>query len=304
MDVLSDVINSISAGRPHCRRVTHRVPFGQWFPAAAGAGFHLVLRGSCVLVMADGTVSPLHTGDIVLLPAGTAHGLADSPETPMSRNAPKGEDTSTGDGEVTGLLCGAYLFDQPRPHPLLDDLPDVMRFPARIGRHPSLNAAVGLLAQEAESPAQGSGAAVPALLDLVLLYLLRAWFDERHEGTARGWAAALHDPAVTAALDALHGEPARPWTVADLGRRAGLSRAAFARRFTSTVGQPPLTYLTGWRMILAARLLREPGASLRGVAADVGYTSEFTFAHAFKREYGVPPGEYRRAHRAGGGAAG
>ncbi|WP_018653742.1 AraC family transcriptional regulator [Actinomadura flavalba] len=299
MDVLSDVISSVSAGRPHCRRVTHRAPFGQWFPAVAGAGFHLVLRGSCVLVTDDGAVLPLRTGDIVLLPSGRAHGLADRGGTPMSERPPEGGGDAEGE-ESTALLCGAYILDQPRPHPLLDDLPDVLRFPARIGRHPSLNAAVGLLAQEAESPAQGSGAAVPALLDLVLLYLLRAWFDERREDD--GWAAALHDPAVTAALDALHGEPARPWTVADLGRRAGLSRAAFARRFTTTVGQPPLTYLTGWRMILAARLLREPDASLRRVALDVGYTSEFTFAHAFKREYGVPPGEYRRACRADAGA--
>ncbi|MDG4863395.1 helix-turn-helix transcriptional regulator, partial [Streptomyces sp. T-3] len=88
--------------------------------------------------------------------------------------------------------------------------------------------------------------------------------------------------------------PARPWTVEDLGARAGLSRAAFARRFTALVGQPPLAYLTWWRMTTAGRLLREADAPLRTVAEQAGYTSEFAFAKAFKREYGMAPGQYRK----------
>jgi AraC-like DNA-binding protein len=93
----------------------------------------------------------------------------------------------------------------------------------------------------------------------------------------------------------MHNDPARAWTVAALAAEAGLSRAPFARRFTELVGRPPLTYLTWWRMLTASRLLRDSDAPLNVVAAQVGYTSEFAFAHAFKRAYGTAPGRYRRS---------
>jgi AraC-like DNA-binding protein len=134
------------------------------------------------------------------------------------------------------------------------------------------------------------------LLDTLLLYMLRAWFDEQPMEVATGWAAALNDPPTTAALRAIHRDPAHPWTVAALAAEAGLSRAPFARRFNDLVGQPPLTYLTWWRMITASRLLRASEAPLSLVAAQVGYTSEFAFANAFKRPYGIAPGRYRRGN--------
>ncbi|MQA97573.1 MAG: helix-turn-helix domain-containing protein [Streptosporangiales bacterium] len=111
---------------------------------------------------------------------------------------------------------------------------------------------------------------------------------------SRPHIALLRDPSLVAAVDGIHGDPARPWTVEELGRRAGLSRATFARRFTAMTGRPPLTYLTWWRMTLAARLLRASDAPLPTIARQVGYTSPFAFAHAFKREYGETPGRYRQ----------
>jgi len=190
------------------------------------------------------------------------------------------------------MLCGAYLLDRSRAHPLLSDLPEVIHLPARVGHHSKLRAAVDLLGGELGQPRPGTDAMVPALLEVLLLHILRAWFDGQ---SATGWAAALRDPAVAAALRAIHGDPGRRWTVETLGARAGLSRAAFARRFVTLVGQPPLTYLTWWRMTLAARLLRDGDAPLAAVSRKVGYTSEFAFAHAFKREYGSAPGEFRRS---------
>jgi AraC-like DNA-binding protein len=128
------------------------------------------------------------------------------------------------------------------------------------------------------------------------VYLVRAWYDERPVADT-GWSAALADPAVAQALSAIHGHPERPWTVQSLAALAGLSRAPFARRFTETVGSPPLAYLTWWRMTTAARLLRESDRPLRAVAARTGYVSEFAFARAFKREFGVAPGRYRERPR-------
>lgn len=174
-------------------------------------------------------------------------------------------------------------------------LPEIVHLPARLGHRPDLRAAVDLLGSELEGPRPGAEAIVPALLDVLLLYILRAWFDEQADhGPATGWAMALRDPAITAALHAIHHDPAEPWTVERLGKHAGVSRAAFARRFTTLVGQPPLSYLTWWRMTMAARRLRESDAPLGTVSKEVGYTSEFAFAAAFKREYGIAPGTYRR----------
>ena len=113
-------------------------------------------------------------------------------------------------------------------------------------------------------------------------------------GTAPGWSAAFRDPAVVRALEAVHAAPARAWTVAALASEAGLSRAAFARRFRAATGQSPVGYLTRWRMTLAGRLLKDAGSSTASVAASVGYSSEFAFAKAFKRDYGIGPGAYRR----------
>ena len=129
----------------------------------------------------------------------------------------------------------------------------------------------------------------------------QAWLDEQPERTTTtttGWATALADPATSAALHAIHSHPAHHWTVQTLAAQAGLSRAAFSKRFTALTGQPPLTYLTWWRMTTAAQLLHGSGAPLSEVATQTGYTSEFAFSNAFKRAYGTAPGRYRRHRQA------
>jgi AraC-like DNA-binding protein len=134
------------------------------------------------------------------------------------------------------------------------------------------------------------------LLDVVLVGVLREHFGRAGAG-APPWYRALDDPQVGRALRALHADPARPWTVAALAAEVGLSRAAFARRFTALVGEPPLEYLTGWRMALAREQLRETRDGLAAVARAVGYGSEFAFAAAFKRHHGVAPGRWRTLDR-------
>ncbi|WP_141578392.1 AraC family transcriptional regulator [Actinomadura sp. WMMA1423] len=314
MDVLSDVIAVMRTGEPRSALVEWRAPWGQRFQAVPGsAGFQIVLRGPCWLIPEDGDPFPLAVGDVVVLPHAGRHGLADAPSTPLADHvcdpqddarferryaAPPAGPARAG-GSTTVTLCGAYQLDAARVHPLLADLPPLLHLPARLGRHPRLRAAVDLLGAELEEPQQGTGALVPALLDTLLLYILRAWFaDQPVDGGATGWAAALADPAISAALEAIHDDPAGPWTVASLGAHAGLSRAAFSRRFTALVGRPPLAYLTWWRLTTATRLLRGSDAPLSVVAERVGYASESSFANAFKRELGVSPG----AHRRGGGS--
>ncbi|MEV7009269.1 AraC family transcriptional regulator [Streptosporangium sp. NPDC051022] len=200
-----------------------------------------------------------------------------------------------GTGPVTVTLCGGYRLDPGRAHPLLRGLPAMIHLPARLGHNTELRTTVELLGKEIDDPRPGADMVVSALLDMLLLYILRAWFDVSMEHCkVDGWATALADPAVSVALDGIHRDPAHPWTVESLGRRAGLSRAAFSRRFTQLVGQPPLTYLTWWRLSTAAHMLRDSDAALSEIAGAVGYGSEFAFANAFKRQYGMAPGKHRR----------
>jgi AraC-like DNA-binding protein len=224
-----------------------------------------------------------------------------SPGVPLSEFAPTRDSPATpfgrvvlpGDGARATVVCGAYRLQRRRPHPLLRDLPEVVHLAAAPGRHRGLRAMVELLGEELQADAPGAAVVTPALVDALLVYMLRAWL--RDDTTAEGWSAALADRVVSQALAAVHAEPAHAWTVEELGAAAGLSRAAFARRFTALVGEPPLTYVTRWRMTTATRLLRETDKPLGQVGAAIGYGSAFAFAKAFRREYATTPGAYRSA---------
>jgi AraC-like DNA-binding protein len=301
VDLLSDVLAVIRTGEPRSARVEWRAPWGQWFAAVPGAaGFQVILHGSCWLIRDDAEPLLLNTGDVVFLPHGGGHALADSPATPIDVEACDPQDPqfqaryvslpAPGTGPRTVTLCGAYQLDPARAHPLLFSLPEVIHLPARLGH--TVRTAVDLLGAELERPRMGTDALIPALLDALLLYILRTWFEEGQQMTS--WAAALRDASVAAALHAIHRDPAAPWTVATLAQNVSLSRAPFARRFTEKVGQPPLGYLTWWRMTLASQMLRDTSDPLRAIAEKVGYSSEFAFAAAFKRQFGVSPGRYRK----------
>lgn len=276
MDVLSDVITVMRTGLPEAARFVHDGPWSRWFPPVPGAaGFQIVLEGTVTLHLAEGDPIRLGPGDLVFRPHGRGH-------------------TLTGESSAMVTVCGAYRLDPARAHPLLLTMPEIVHLPAVDG---PLRAAVNLLDVELSEPGLGTEAVLPALLDTLLVHLLRAWIHDRPDAP-QGWAAALADPVVATALDAIHRDPAHPWTVASLAAEAGLSRAPFARRFAALAGRPPLAYLTWWRLTTAARRLRETTDSLAVIAENAGYSSEFAFAAAFKRLHGIPPGRYRRAGRA------
>ncbi|MET9023294.1 AraC family transcriptional regulator [Actinopolymorpha sp. NPDC004070] len=298
MDALSQLVATMRTGEPASYLITHRAPWRRSYSPVQGSGIHVILQGSAVLLPSGAEPVALGVGDVVFTPRGAGHALADSATTPLS-GADTASDTAAdtaadGDGLTTVLLCGAYGLDRSRAHPMLLELPEYVHLPARLGHHPSLRAAIDLLGREVQDQRPGTDAAIPALLDMLLLFVLRAWTEDQDCDEGTGWAAALRDRPVSTALSAIHRNPGRPWTVESLGAEAGLSRAAFARRFATLVGQPPLAYLTWWRLTTAARLLRETDSSLHSVAQRVGYASEFAFANAFKREFGTAPGAYRR----------
>ncbi|GGU83721.1 AraC family transcriptional regulator [Streptomyces filipinensis] len=298
MDVLSDAISAVRVGEPSSNRLRVR---GSWCVRLSpyeGAGFHVVLSGACRL-LPEGGGDPvrLGPGDVVLLPHGAGHVLADTAAGAAEvRRAVPFEDVRdtdagpAGPGPEVELLCGKYRLDRSRTHPLFAELPQVVHLPHLGGEHPELRTAVGLLAGELDARRPGGCLALPSLLDLLLVYMVRAWMDRAETGA---WPAVLGDPVTTAALRALHSDPAAPWTAGRLAAEAGVSRATLARRFTSLVGRPPMAYLTWWRLTLAATRLRTSDAPLATVARETGYGSPYALSHAFSREFGITPGRYR-----------
>lgn len=293
VDILSETVAAVRTGMPASGLFVRHAPWGRRYPLVPGAGFHIVLQGECWLLAPDSEPVRMGPGDVLFMPRGAAHVIADSPHSAITEVATPGEPREIpGPGSRTTLLCGAYEVSRSRRHPLLDQLPDFLHLPADPDRSPALRAAVDLLVGELTEPRPGTDAAVPALLDTLLLFVLRSWYEQTETS---GWAGAFADPAVSAALRAIHADPARAWTVPELSAMAGVSRATLARRFAATVGEAPLAYLTRWRMLTAARLLRETDLPIAAIAHRVGYGSEFAFAKAFKREYTLAPGRYRRA---------
>ncbi|WP_225731724.1 MULTISPECIES: AraC family transcriptional regulator [unclassified Nocardia] len=302
MDVLSDAIAAIRLGQPSSNRLYTRQP--TWCTRLApysGAGFHIVLQGSCWVLPDGGDPVTLGTGDAVLLPHGTGHVLADRPTDTkaLAQAVPferwSAEQTAERSSDTAGFeaLCGKYRLDRRGQHPLVAELPTIIHLPARIGDHPELRAAIDLLAQEADQRRPGSCIAVPSLLDLLLVYLIRAWMTDNKAGV---WSAALTDPVTAAALRALHTDPAAPWSNDRLAAETGVSRATLTRRFATLVGQPPMGYLTWWRLTRAAALLRDTTDPLSAIADQVGYATAYAFSNAFKKQFDISPGRYRRDH--------
>lgn len=301
VDVVSDAISAVRVGQPFSDRV--RVG-GRWcarLDPYDGAGFHIVLRGICWLLPDGGEPVVLGPGDAVLLPHGTGHVIADAPADAATvaravsfarwadGSLPRPPRADDGGREVE-MLCGKYRLDRSHAHPLLAELPPLVHLPGHAEGAPELRAAIGLLGGELDARRPGASLALPSLLDLLFVYMIRSWMAE---STAGGWPAVLGDPVAAAALRALHSDPAAPWTVDRLAAEAGVSRPTLARRFTALVGRPPMAYLTWWRLTRAAALLRDTREPLATVARRVGYASPYALSHAFRREFGTTPGRYR-----------
>ncbi|RSN66625.1 MULTISPECIES: AraC family transcriptional regulator [Actinomadura] len=300
MDVVSDAISAVHLGHPWFHRVRTSGSWCARLDPYDGAGFYVLLKGGCWLLTDGGTSVSLGVGDAVLLPHGTGHVIADSPADAAvaTRKAEPFEQWLAEVGsqadlgrDGTELLCGKYWLDCSRMHPLMAELPEVVHLPSRVGGHLELRAAIDLLAGELDEVRPGSCVALPNLLDLLLVYMIRSWMAESTCGT---WPGALGDPVTAAALRALHSHPSAPWSNDRLAAEAGVSRPTLARRFTALVGRPPMAYLAWWRVILAATLLRDTKETLAAIAGRVGYGSPYALSHAFEREFGTTPGRYRK----------
>jgi len=269
-----------------------------------------VVRGEAWIVPHAGEAVLLDQGDVAIVRGPDPYLVADDPRTPPQALILPGQECRTPDGgHLTALshvgvrtwghgtdgpvvlLTGTYGMEGELSKRLLTALPTLVVLRAADWPTPL----VGLLATEIGRDVPGQEAVLDRLLDLLLIAALRTWFD-RPDAGAPAWYRAHDDPVVGQALRLLQHQPAEPWTVAKLAANAGVSRAALARRFAATVGETPMAYLAGWRLALAADLLRQqPDATIAAVAHQVGYGSAFALSAAFKREFGVSPQRYRSA---------
>ncbi|GAA2349276.1 AraC family transcriptional regulator [Streptomyces carpaticus] len=254
-------------------------------PERLGVHDTVVVRGPTTFTFVDepgSTAEPIVCGEECATPeqGGTRHRLGWH----------DGGGQDAGDSGATTLVVGAYPVRGEISRPLLETLPVVLRVDSGDTRDPVFDH----LADEVARDEPGQQVVLDRLLDWMLVCTLRTWLD-RPGGRPPAWWTAQRDPVVGHALRLLHGEPAAPWTVGELARRTGVSRSTLAKRFTGLLGEPPLSYLTRWRMTLAADLLAEQGAqTVAHVARAVGYTDPFAFSVAFKRVRGTNPSDFRR----------
>lgn len=302
-DVLATVLErSGLRGQVYCSTEA-RAPWGLALQQRAGAVFHVISAGTCWLTHGRERVQ-LAAGDVVLFARGDAHALSDAPRSPkleleawLSRIGRGGRrQLGSQQGAATEVLCGVYEFDvSTRTHPVLELLP------ARLHLRPSTQRAdlAGTLAslhgEHARGPL-GSALVIARLLDVLFVQIVRAWVESAPRES--GWIGALAEPVLARALAAMHRELERDWSVEQLARVSGTSRATLARRFGEQVGEAPLSYLTRLRLEEAARRLARGREGLAAIAQEVGYSSEFAFNRAFRRMYGEPPGHYRERARA------
>ncbi|MGE0355432.1 MAG: AraC family transcriptional regulator [Burkholderiales bacterium] len=270
--------------------------------------YHLLVEGSCRAALpGDGAAVELREGDLIMFPHGDGHRLgSDLHLAPVGAEVlvePSGDGGLArirhgGGGARTRFVCGFLACDKRLCRPLLGALPRMLR--VELGDGPAaawITATLRHGASETHAPRPGSDALLGRLSELLFVEAIRH-YTASLPAEQQGWLAGLRDPFVGKALALLHADPGRDWEVEALAREAGLSRTALNERFNALIGEPPMQYLTGWRLALASQSLASGNDAVARVAERVGYESEAAFNRAFKREFGIPPAAWRRSVRA------
>ncbi|HTO48534.1 MAG TPA: AraC family transcriptional regulator [Burkholderiales bacterium] len=330
-DILSSVLRSVRLRAAvfyyvSCRKVwAAEAPPAAEIAAAVMPGaehvmeYHMVAKGEGWAATAGLAPVRVSAGDIVMFPQGDAHVISSAPglQPPRfdaswafeTRHVQKPIPISYHHGvEQPGaalpvesadaiLVCGFIGCDLRPFNPVIAALPRLMHLPTeRAGTW--VRAVIEQAAAESRSPGAGSQAILARMGEMLFVDAVRRYVESLPEQSA-GWLAGMRDRHVGRALALLHENPAEPWTIDTLGRKVGLSRSALHERFVQFIGQPPMQYLTNWRMQVASTLLCSSSVNVAAIALDVGYESEAAFARAFKRATGMPPAAWRRARAKG-----
>ena len=266
-------------------------------------GYHLVTEGKALVGLEASEDVALTAGDIVIIPHGDPHRVTNGTPSKLIDTSPAlakwlaGDVSSMelgGGGERTHFVCGYFGCERHAARLFLAGLPSLIKINLRTdaaGRW--LENSIRHLLDEAKSRRPGGAVVLSKMAEAFFIETLRRYMQQLPL-EQRGWLAGARDPVVGAALALLHRQPCHSWTVSELAAEIGASRSLVAERFVLFLGEPPLTYLVRWRLQLAARLLQTTQKTILQVAVDVGYESEAAFNRAFRREFGLPPAQYRR----------
>lgn len=299
-DALSEILRGLRLDGVEYGRCQPSAPWATAYPSQEPARFHFLAAGSAYLQTPDGEWMELAAGDAVLLPKGDAHVLASKPGVPPVpvNDLPKRQlcdgiiDLQCPCSDKNNLLFFAVMrFNVDRMHPLLQLMPSVMRTSDLSSSEPSIPPLLDAMMREVEMNRVGSGGILARLADVLTATIIRTWV-EHGCGTATGWLAAVRNPEIGRVLAAIHLEPARGWTIAELAKLMGASRSGFAQRFVDVVGETPARYIASMRMHQAHQWLKE-GQRVASVANRLGYDSEASFSRAFRKMMGAPPSHYR-----------
>ncbi|GAA0655524.1 AraC family transcriptional regulator [Streptomyces thermocarboxydovorans] len=307
MDALTGLLEGPRARGAFMIRACFDPPWAVRIEDEAPLSVMLLVRGEARIIPDRGGPLHLHAGDLAIARGPDPYTCADAPGTPPQALILPGEECRYPDGRplngvmdlgvrtwgdrpdgATVMLIGTYQMRGEIGGRLLDALPPLLSLTAGAWDCPL----TPYLMREIVRDEPGQEVVLDRLLDLLVIDALRTWFA-RPGAEAPAWYRAQADPVVGPVLRLLHDDPAHPWTVAAVAAKAGVSRAALARRFTELVGEPPMTYLTAWRLALAADRLRDTDAPLASIAHQVGYGTAFALSTAFKRVYRVSPQEWR-----------
>ena len=316
MDVLSEVLKSVTLRGAVFYNAEFSAPWSFRSPpttaiaAHLGAGsehivvYHLVVEGNAWASVGDGDRVMLAGGDIVMFPHGDAHLMGFGPPVPPADNGSElGSIFSQGlavvrrggGGEVTRMVCGYMSCAPSLGRLVLAGLPPLLKVNIRADSAGVwLENSILFSAAHAASSTAGAEAVLARLSEALFVETLRRAIADLPAGIT-GWLAGARDAAVGKVLALLHADPARAWTLARLAAEAGVSRSVLAQRFRHFLGEPPMSYLTRWRLQLASRLLAANTQNVAEIAARCGYNSEAAFNRAFKREFGNPPARFRKA---------
>ena len=319
MDAFSEILSGVKLNGAVFFSAEFSAPWGFSTPSsnvlaadlAPGAAhlvlYHFLIDGRAFVQVANGQSLDLEPGDIVIFPHGDPHDMSSGREAtapfPSYGIGPKVKSRDLrplqagGGGHTSRFVCGYMTCDPYLSRPILGGLPPVFKVNIRTDRSGQwLENSILHLVEEAASGRIGSEAMLAKLSEALFVDTLRRYVAGLPKQQT-GWLGGARDPIVGKSLSLLHSRIAHPWTIANLASEVGISRSALVEHFTRYLSEPPMTYLTRWRLQLAARSLESTSRGVAEIAADVGYESEAAFNRAFKREFGHPPGRYRSDHR-------
>ncbi|HYU63911.1 MAG TPA: AraC family transcriptional regulator [Verrucomicrobiae bacterium] len=279
-------------------------PWGFKVPQRRVPAFHIMTSGGGWMEI-DGQPQAvrLSSGDLVILPRGDGHLVRDSPKTSalpwlgdVLEDTPPvyGRLALGGGGRRSELLCGGFAIDPVAGRQLLGVLPTLIHLRGSEGLAPEwLVGLIRMIATEMAASGPGSEAVVTRLTDALLAQAIRHSLVEVDRTLDQ--AAAYSDPQIAKALRLMRGHPEHPWTVPELAAAVSMSRSTFAERFRAAMAETPMQHLTRFRMARAAEYLRDTKAGIREIARLTGYDSEVSVSKAFRRQFGVAPGVYRKS---------